>query len=166
MAIFEKESSGLVPFLLGFSAGAVCATLLDPRRGAARRARLRDQALSLAREAGREAVRQGRDLRQRALGAVYEASTRAAGDLVPDEVLVERVRAQIGRPVSHPRAIEVKAENGEVTLSGRVLRSEVRDLLERVAGVRGVQGIRDELLVVGEEASGPRPPASGKSFDR
>ena len=65
-----------------------------------------------------------------------------------------------------PRAIEVKAENGEVTLSGRVLRSEVRDLLERVAGVRGVQGIRDELQVVGEEASGLRPPASGKSFDQ
>jgi osmotically-inducible protein OsmY len=112
---------------------------------------VRDKASALAREAGREAIRRGRDLRQRTLGAVYEASTRAAGEVVPDEVLVERVRAQLGRPVSHARMLEVSSEQGIVTLSGPILRGEVKDLLDRVLRIRGVQGIRDQLQVVESE---------------
>lgn len=154
MAIFQRESSSsILPFLAGFSAGALCAVLLDPRRGAARRAVIRDKAASLAREAGREAVRHGRDLRQRTLGKVYEASARVGEEAVPDDILVERVRAQLGRPVSNPRAIEVSASDGEVTLSGPIQRDELQDLLNRIEHVRGVRAIRNQLEV--KESEGP-----------
>jgi len=141
-----RESSTM-PFLTGFLAGAACAALLDPRRGAARRALVRDKALSLARRAGREAVREGRGLRQRAQGLVHEARARANDQEVPDDVLVERVRAQLGRPVSHPRAIEVSACEGEVTLCGPILRGEAADLIDRVGRIRGVRSICNLLEV-------------------
>jgi len=144
MQIFAGKSSFL-PFLAGFSAGALCAALLEPKRGAARRAKLKDKTLSWARQAGREAVRRGRDLQQRAEGAVHEAKARVQPEDVPDEVLVERVRAQIGRPVSHPRAIEVTAHDGEVTLSGPIVPEELDDLLQRVARVRGVRSVNNLL---------------------
>jgi osmotically-inducible protein OsmY len=114
---------------------------------------IRDKASSLFRKAGVEARREGRDLRQRLQGAVHEA--RHAGEEVPDDVLVERVRAQLGRPVSHPRAIDVHAERGVVTLSGPILRGEVDDAIARVARIRGVRSVRNELQV--QDASGSNP---------
>ena len=141
-----RESSAL-PFLAGFGAGVACAALLDPRRGAARRAVIRDKTLSLLRRAGRQAVREGRDLSQRAEGLVHETRARMHEEQIPDDVLVERVRAQIGRPVSHPRAIKVTAVDGVVTLFGPILRSELDELLERVARIRGVRSVRNQLEV-------------------
>jgi hypothetical protein len=122
-----RNESSLVPFLAGFGAGALFAALLDPRRGAGRRALIRDKALSLVRQAGVTARRQGRDLRQRARGLAPEMSAR----------------------------IEVRVEGGEVILSGPILRGELDDLLRRVARVRGVYGIRNELEVHQSEGSVP-----------
>ena len=115
---------------------------------------LRDKAASLARRAGIEARREARDLSQRAQGAAYEAAH--AGEEVPDDILVERVRAQLGRPVSHPRAIDVKAEAGCVTLSGPILRSEVDDTIARVARIRGVRSVRNALDVQDTPGSNPK----------
>jgi len=66
---------------------------------------------------------------------------------VTDEVLVERVRARLGHVVSHPRSIEVTANQGRVTLRGPVLAREVDDLLRAVASVRGVSGVENRLEV-------------------
>ncbi len=62
-----------------------------------------------------------------------------------DEVLAERVRARLGRVVSHPGSIEVSASQGVVTLRGPVLQREVRRAMQAVWGVRGVQGVEDGL---------------------
>ena len=51
MQIFAGKSSFL-PFLAGFSAGALCAALLEPKRGAARRAKLKDKTLDRAKSEG------------------------------------------------------------------------------------------------------------------
>ncbi len=139
--------------LAGFGAGAVFAALVDPRRGAARRAKLRDKAVSLLHQASREAARQSRNLSQRAQGTAYELTH--ANEQVDDDVLVERVRAQLGRPVSHPRAIQVSARDGEVTLSGQILRSEVEELLYRVGRIRGVKAVHNELEVLAAPAPNP-----------
>jgi uncharacterized membrane protein len=56
-------------------------------------------------------------------------------------VLVERVRAQLGRIVSHPHAVSVMARDGVVTLRGPILQHEVKPLttaIERMADVRDV----------------------------
>ena len=151
--VLHREPS-LGPFLAGFGAGVLFAALVDPRRGAARRAMLRDKAVSLVRRARVEARREARDLSHRAQGAVYEATH--AGEEVPDDILVERVRAQIGRPVSHPRSISVSAEAGCVTLSGPILRSEVDDTIARVARIRGVKSVRNALDVQDAPGSNPK----------
>ena len=132
-------------FVGGFVAGAAAVYLLDPRRGAARRALLRDKGLAATRHAAEAAGRRGRDVRQRLRGLVYETKARLRDELVPDEVLVERVRAQLGRPVSHLRAIEVRALDGCVTLSGPILASEAEDLIDLVARIAGVRSIESEL---------------------
>jgi osmotically-inducible protein OsmY len=140
-------------FLAGFGAGAVFAALADPRRGAARRAKLRDKATSLFHQASREAVRQSRNLSRRAHGTAYEFTH--AGEQVDDQVLVERVRAQLGRPVAHPRAIQVSASNGEVTLSGQILRGELDELLYCVGRIRGVKAVHNALDVLPTAGSNP-----------
>ncbi len=60
-------------------------------------------------------------------------------------MLEARVRSAIGRAVSNPSAIEVRAENGRITLSGPVLTAEVSELLATVRGVRGVQEVSNQL---------------------
>src|SRR5438045_3247755 len=151
--LLHRESS-LGPFLAGFGAGVLFAALVDPRRGAARRAVIRDKVLSLVRRAGVGARREARDLSQRAQGTVYEA-THAAED-VADDILVERVRAQLGRPVSHPRAVDVRADSGCVTLSGTILRNEVDETIARVARIRGVKSVRNALDVQAAPGSHPK----------
>jgi hypothetical protein len=64
---------------------------------------------------------------------------------VSDPVLEDRVRAEIGRVVSTPGAIEVTSLGGTVTLSGAVLTSEVDDLISAVRGVRGVEDVQNRL---------------------
>jgi osmotically-inducible protein OsmY len=132
-------------FLAGFALGGITVALLDPRRGAARRALLRDKALSAVKDAAETGSRRARDLSQRLRGVVYEAKARMSEQDVPDDILVERVRAQIGRPVSHPRAIEVRAENGRVILSGPILAEEAEDLIRRVSEIPGVRSIESQL---------------------
>src|SRR5712664_1436747 len=95
-------------FVTGFVLGGVTVALLGRRR---QRAVLRDKSLSAARDAAGGVARRGRDLRHRLRGIVYRAKSRLADEEVPDDILVERVRAQLGRPVSHPRAIDVRAQD-------------------------------------------------------
>ncbi|HWE22668.1 MAG TPA: BON domain-containing protein [Myxococcales bacterium] len=137
-------------FLTGFVAGGVTVALLDPRRGAARRALLRDKGFSAVKDAAGMASRRAKDLRQRLHGVVYEAKARMSEQQVPDDILVERVRAQLGRPVSHPRAIEVRAENGCVVLSGPILAHEAEDLIRRVSKIPGVRSIESQLELHGD----------------
>jgi osmotically-inducible protein OsmY len=144
---FEREERGFSwgSFALGVAAGAAAYFFLDPQRGAARRAMARDRTAAAARGAAEEARRRARRVQDRAHGLAYEAKARAHEGEVPDDVLAERVRAQLGRPVSHPRALEVRASNGIVTLSGPILRGEVDGLVSRVSRVRGVRQVENRL---------------------
>jgi hypothetical protein len=73
--------------------------------------------------------------------------TRFSADDASDEVLAERVRSALGRAVSHPRAIDVLASGGRITLVGDVLAREHGELLATVSDVRGVVGVEDHLSV-------------------
>ena len=140
------DLSGLV---LSALLGAAVTALLDPRRGPARRAWLLQKVSSFARRGRQEAGWRAKDLSQRAAGRRYEM--RHATESVPDDILVERVRAQLGKRTSHAGALEVQALGGAVVLSGPILRAEVNGVLEIVAKVRGVKAI-DNRLEVHEEA--------------
>jgi osmotically-inducible protein OsmY len=83
-------------------------------------------------------------LRQRLRGLVYESGGRLSEE-VPDDLLVELVRAQLQRPVSHPDAVDVRAQDGCVILAGPILADEVDDLIRQVSRIAGVRSIRSEL---------------------
>lgn len=159
MAVFgSRQRAGFpagVSFFAGLGLGAIGAMLFDPRRGAARRAYVRDRSLATLRRAAHQAQRRGYDLAQRTKGLLYEAKGRWTEGEVSDEVLAERVRSQIGRPVSHPRALEVTVQNGSVTLAGPILAHEVDDLIERVSRVRGVRSIHSDLELHEDSAHVP-----------
>jgi hypothetical protein len=62
-----------------------------------------------------------------------------------DHVVAGQVRAELGRVSSHPQVIDVQVNNGEVTLRGPVLNTEVMDILTGVESVSGVRAVRYEL---------------------
>ena len=160
IAIHREGTFSLGSFALGCGVGVLAALLLDPRRGAARRALVREKALSGARHIAADIVRNARDLTQRGKGRIYELSH--LDETVPDSLLVERVRAQIGRAVSHSRPIRVEALDGCVLLSGPILAAEVQPLVEIIAKVRGVKSIESQLDVHEDAGSLPSLQAGGE----
>jgi osmotically-inducible protein OsmY len=120
--------------------------LLDPDRGARRRALVRDKSVKLLRRSGRGIQDRGEDIGNRIAGAAAETRGRLK-DSPTNRQLEERVRAELGHHVEHAKAIDVIADDGFVTLSGDVLRAELNDVLETVRTVRGVKDIRSEMQV-------------------
>ncbi|MEX0890991.1 MAG: BON domain-containing protein [Gemmatimonadota bacterium] len=135
-------------FIYGMSAGAGLMYYLDPERGRRRRALVRDQvdhATHRLEDAGQRASALAEQMSDRVHGVAHESRARMREERVPDEVLVERVRAAMGRAVSNPGAIEVSAHDGTVTLSGPSLGHEARELIRTVEHVRGVRDVVNRL---------------------
>ena|SRR5688572_4624461 len=132
-------------FLTGCALGAACMYVFDPQRGRRRRALARDKFTRLAHKTGDGLDAAARDLSNRAAGTAAEARKRFRSDRPDDTVLVERVRAELGRVVSHPRAIDVEACDGTVRLCGPILRDEVPSLLRAVESVPGVKQVENWL---------------------
>ena len=131
--------------LVGAGVGAALAFMLDPQGGGRRRALVRDKVIRTSRKTRDGMDATARDLANRTRGIAAATRGRFSSDYVDDDRLVERVRAKLGRVSSHPRAIDVRAESGEVTLYGPILAHEVDDVLSTVAGVRGVASVINEL---------------------
>src|SRR5688500_1845087 len=133
--------------LFGSALGALAMYFLDPQQGRRRRARTRDKAVHASRVLNEAGKVTARDTVHRAKGVW--ASTRKLFDHEPvsDEVLVGRVRAELGRFVSHSHAIEVSAEGGHVTLAGPSLAEEGGAVLRCARRVPGVRAVSDRLTV-------------------
>ena len=137
-----KSIAGIV---VAAAAGALATHFLDPQQGRRRRALVRDKVVSrLGKmdEAGRVIAQ---DLRNRTQGTIVDLWHRVGAEETGDEVLVERVRAKLGRVVSHPGSLEVTARAGVVTLRGPVLKREVKRLMQAVWAIPGVHGVEDRL---------------------
>jgi hypothetical protein len=132
--------------LTGAGLGAAAMYLMDPSRGRRRRARLGEAASPVSHRALDIAGMTARDVRHRLSGAAAGALDRLIEEAVPAaDVLVERVRARLGRLVSHLGAIDVAASSGTVTLTGPVFEAEVDQLIEGVAAVAGVATVENKL---------------------
>jgi hypothetical protein len=134
--------------------GAAAMYWLDPDRGRRRRALVRDKARSLAHRTRVFLDAAGRDLAHRSEVLRARAGDRRHGDRQSDVVLVERVRARLGRIVSHPHALRVSAQDGRVSLTGPILSREHRRLLAGVRRVRGVRAVDDEALALHRRTDG------------
>jgi hypothetical protein len=151
--------------ITGVGLGAGVMYFLDPNQGTRRRSLLRDKAVRLSNEACHGSGKVWRDLKNRSQGLWARATRLFRGcEQVPDDVLVARVRATVGRCVSHPRALQVTADHGVVTLSGPVLVGEDRGLIECVARVPGVEELLNDLDV--HDASERIPALAGEPSPR
>jgi hypothetical protein len=137
-------------FLAGAGFGAGAMYLFDPQQGGRRRALLRDQLIHGCTKATKAADVVQRDAANRLYGTMAELRAVMRRDETSDDVLIARVRAKIGRCVSHPAAIEVDAANGRVRLSGPILADEVEGLVSSVERVRGVQSVESSLDIHNE----------------
>ena len=134
-----------IAFFTGLGVGAGVMYMLDPDRGKRRRALVRDQMIHVS-NTSREALRKAsRDLRNRAVGVVAETKALFGDEHVPDPVLVDRVRARLGRYPVHHRTIQIDAEDGIVTLSGETLTKEVDIIIDAVTSVRGIKDVVNNL---------------------
>lgn len=131
--------------LTGLGIGISLMYFLDPERGRGRRALVRDQVAHKARITRDAAGATTRDVTHRTSGTVATVRGTLGRKPVDDHVLVERVRARLGRVVSHPHAVDVFAANGVVTLRGPILQHEVKRLLKAVEKVPDVREVVNEL---------------------
>jgi hypothetical protein len=151
----EKEShagaytaAGLTAAALG--AGAIY--FLDSANGRTRRKMAVDQATRIVNDCGRAFRQTGRyfnDIMNRSRGLAHETRTRFTGTAgVSPETLMQRVRSEMGHVVTNAGAISVMVDNNrDVTLTGRVLASELDALLTTVNKVPGVNQIINRLDV-------------------
>jgi len=139
---------GLASIIGSVALGAVAMYAFDPDKGRRRRALARDKAYSLMLDTRHAAGATRRDVAHRLDGLQARVrrlwTTRPTAD---DLQLIERVRARMGRMVSHPHALQVGALRGRVTVSGPVLAHEKASLLAAVRTVWGVHGVEDLLVV-------------------
>jgi len=132
-------------FGAGLGLGTAAMFLLDPDRGKRRRALVADKFALATRKTGDCIQVTTRDLSNRTRGTIAAIQSRFSSEQPDDSVLVDRVRSKLGRIVSHPSAINVTAQNGNVTLSGPILAHEAPHLLSCVKWMHGVQDINNNL---------------------
>jgi gas vesicle protein len=141
--------------LIGAGIAGASVFLLDPDRGARRRALVRDKAARVSRKTRHAADATRRDLGNRLAGLRSRARARLDDETVDDYKLRERVRATLGRVTSHPRAIVVSAKSGWVTLTGDAIEAQIPSIVSAVENVRGVEGVQNEIRPHAEAASIP-----------
>jgi uncharacterized membrane protein len=143
--------------------GAAAMYVFDPNKGRRRRAIFRDKARSSLTNITHLAQVSARDLSHRVQG--LQATGRRLfkrGAETDDLVLIERVRAKMGRVVSHPHAIQIGARDGRVTLSGPILAREVEPLLDTVRSVFGVFDVEEHLVAYDQPQSVPSLQGGGR----
>jgi osmotically-inducible protein OsmY len=137
-------ASGLA-FLGGLGLGAVLMYFLDPSLGRHRRALLKSRAAERTRvlHDATEAAVEAAAVRTRAV--VARVTQKPPEDAAEDSVLVERVRAAIGRVIADAQAIEVRVRDGIVTLKGPAKAEEITELVACAERVRGVRQVDNRL---------------------
>ena len=141
--------------LIGAAIGAAAMYYFDPVRGRYRRALVGNQLVHAGHKSRRAAGVASRDLYNRAVGTAAALRSTLAAETADDAVLEARVRACLGRIVSHAASVHVEARQGVVTLSGPILENEVAPLVDCVERVHGVAAVRNELDVHGEPGNVP-----------
>jgi hypothetical protein len=154
-----RNSRGM---LTGLGLGLGLMYFMDPERGRRRRALVRDRITHATRACSQTMGSMCRDLTHRSSGLVARARGVLRRGPVDDEVLAERVRARLGRLVSHPHAISVNANDGSVHLRGAILESE---LPRTVRGIAHVPGVRDVISALDiHQSIGSIPALQGSAF--
>lgn len=158
-----NRGSSTLSILSGLAVGALAMYALDPVSGGRRRAHARDKLVRTGKVLGREARKQLSNFVNHVKGGVAEqmSAMRDRERQLDDDLLVRRVRAQIGHVVAHPGALDVGAEDGRVTVSGPVLAGEEENVRQRLEKTRGVRTFDCRLEV--HDTAGNVPGLQGES---
>ena len=137
---------GYGSMICGVATGMALMWLLDPVAGGRRRALVRDKGRWISRKTSEASRALAHDVGNRATGLATRARHLLASEgPVGDDVVTERVRAKLGRYVSHPRAVDVIVQSGVAALRGPILTSEADRVVAVVTRVRGVESVEDRL---------------------
>jgi hypothetical protein len=131
----------------GIAIGGGLMYLFDPDCGKRRRVLIRDKTVSTVREVDDAISKASRDLSNRARGFIAEARSLVSSEEIPDDVLKARVETKIGRLATHHHGIDVESDDGNITLRGPVLSSEVQALIRGVSAMSGVRSVCNRLEV-------------------
>lgn len=135
-------------------AGAAAAHLLDPDRGKARRARLRDQALARSRRAAEKIETQARYREGQIEGLRARAQGQGKMHPADDHVVKQAVEQRLSATGVDTTDVVVDVTDGVVGLRGKVQRpDEIRRLGAEVSDVPGVEEVRSWLHLPGQPAS-------------
>lgn len=156
--VMEKPTYGRPASLIAaVGAGALLMYLLDSRQGRRRASLARNRVTHFVRSS-RDLIDAGTtDLANRIAGVTAKMRRALSRADPADGILVQRVRAQLGRLVSHPHAIRVSAAAGRVSLAGPIPARQEQQLLQGVQRVHGVRSVENRLNV---HANGDRPPSA------
>lgn len=141
--------------LQGIALGAALMYICDPNQGKRRRARIRDKATGLGRDLVDGIASSGRDLRHRADNAIGRVRGLAA-EQASDSLVEERLRGRLGHFVRNSGLLDVKVQDGAVTLRGKIVATDIDQLLRRLKHVRGVRRL-DHKLEVLPDVGGAEP---------
>jgi uncharacterized membrane protein/gas vesicle protein len=147
--------------------GAGLAYFFDPKEGENRRTLLRDKANSLVDRMDNSIYATVEDTRNKTRGVLSEWTAKLSNQDSPDWLLGERVRSALGRLSPHSRSVRVHAEDGQVHLSGSILKDEKDAIVKAASRTRGVREVIDELQVFysPEEMSAFQDTTTSKSED-
>ena len=137
----------------GAAAGARLMYLLDPDRGRSRRARLRDRIGGGIHFLQRHANKQARNLGHHLIGGLHEIRSfiRDRASHIDEDILLDRVRAQLGRDVQHMRMLELSLKNGRVVVEGPVMHGETEKIRKKLRKIRGVRDCDVRVEEIGHQ---------------
>ncbi len=141
--------------LVGAATGAAAALLLDPQRGAARRAQLVDRAAGLWRDLAGSMARTTRYVSSTVEGKAQALQHAGEHDPMPnDATLAMKVESELFRDPAVPKGdININVEQGVVVLRGQVDDAGMSERLEKAArAIPGVWEVENLLHLPGEPA--------------
>jgi len=157
-----SSKSILWTLLGGAASGAAAWYFLDGKNGARRRSDFARKAQKLGRNIAKGTELSLRDVENRLSGLARQTWTNIIRPPLDDRVQIERVRARMGRIVSHPHKIHVTADHGVITLWGEATEQDTRRLVEAISSMPGVRGVQNELDICSPSAA----TGKGDTFSR
>jgi uncharacterized membrane protein len=121
---------------------------MDPQHGNRRRAMVVDKANRFVNNIDESIDKALEDTRNRTRGVLSEMTARLSDQGAPDWVLEERVRSNLGRLMQHTGALDIRADGGQIYLTGPVLRHEEDSIVKAALRTRGVHGVENQMQVV------------------
>jgi hypothetical protein len=160
----EWSMTGLFKIVKGIGLGVAAAYLMDPKLGRSRRAKLRDGVLDLVSNVERQAKSGWHDLANRGKSLIDEAQSRLMGNEAEEQELAEGIDSRIGHYISRPDLVDVAVRGKRAKLTGKVLSTEINDLVAAVKSQPGVKAVDPRVDIYDNIAELSNSPASKPAY--